>query len=110
MILKKGAKMTMAFKNGFRLWDDELKSKFWTPEEIAASKAKAERIGEIIDTEQHSFITHDEAMIRHLMEESDLAEIMLDDALADNDISKLNQVKLWIKEAKARRFDLVSQV
>ena len=33
--------------------------KFWTPEEIAESKAKAARIGEIIDAEQQGFITHD---------------------------------------------------
>ena len=28
--------------------------KFWTPEEIAESKAKAARIGEIIDAEQQA--------------------------------------------------------
>ena len=99
--------LTMAFKNSFRLWDDELKLKFWTPEEIAESKAKAARIGEIIDAEQQGFITHDEAMIRHLIEDPDLAEIMLDDAEADEDFNKINQVKYWINEAKARSLEPV---
>ena len=49
----------MAFKNSFRLWDDDFEQAFWTPEEIAESKAKAARIGEIIDAEQQGFITHD---------------------------------------------------
>ena len=103
--MNSGGILTMAFKNGYRLWDDDFEQAFWTPEEIAESKAKAARIGEIIDAEQQGFITHDEAMIRHLIEDPDLAEIMLDDAKADEDFNKLNQVKYWINEAKARSLE-----
>lgn len=92
----------MAFKNGYRLWDDEFKSEYWTPKEIAASNAKVAQIGEIINAERNGEISHDEAMIRHLILDPDLAEIMLDDALNDGNIRETRKVLWRINQAKAR--------
>ena len=90
----------MAFKNGYRLWDDEYKREHWTPQEIAESEARVARISEIIDAEHNGEISHDEAMIRHLMLDFDLAENMLDDAYGNKEATR--KVKYYIKEAKRR--------
>ena len=92
----------MAFKNGFRLWDDEFEREHWTPEEIAESNAKVTKIGDIIRAEQQGYISHEEAMIRHLTLDPDLAEIMLNDATETGDVNEIRKVQLRIDEAKAR--------
>ena len=92
----------MAFKDGYRLWDDEFKRLHWTPDEIAASNAKVARICEIVEAEHNGEISHDEAMIRHLMLDPDLADIMLDDAINDGDMSEVRTVQRRIEEAKTR--------
>lgn len=92
----------MAFKNGYRLWDDEYEHEYWTPDEIAASNAKVARICEIIDAEHSGEISHDEAMIRHLILDPDLADIMLNDAINDGNMSEVRAVQRRIEEAKAR--------
>lgn len=90
----------MAYENGYRLWDDEYEQAHWTPEEIAASNARVARIGEIINAEKQGLISHDEAMIRHLMLDPDLIEVMLDDAYGDTE--QIKRVRAWGREAKAR--------
>ena len=92
----------MAFKDGYRLWDDEFKRQHWTPDEIAASNAKVAHICKIVEAEHNGEISHDEAMIRHLMLDPDLADIMLDDAINDGDMSEVRAVQRRIEEAKAR--------
>ena len=92
----------MAFKDGYRLWDDEFKRQHWTPDEIAASNAKVARICEIVEAEHNGEISHDEAMIQHLMLDPDLADIMLDDAINDGDMSEVRAVQRRIEEAKVR--------
>ena len=90
----------MAFKNGYRLWDNEYIQAHWTPEEIAESNARVAHIGEIIDAERNGEISHDEAMIRHLMLDPDLLENMLDDTCGDPE--QIKRVRAWSKEAKIR--------
>ena len=90
----------MAFKNGYRLWDNEYIQAHWTPEEIVESNARVAHIGEIIDAERNGEISHDEAMIRHLMIDPDLLEVMLDDAYDDSE--QVKRVRAWSKEAKNR--------
>ena len=90
----------MAYDNGYRLWDDEYERVHWTPEELAASNARVARLGEIIDAEHNGEISHDEAMIRHLMLDPDLLEVMLDDAYGDTE--QVKRVRAWGREAKAR--------
>ena len=90
----------MAFKNGYRLWDNEYIQAHWTPEEIAESNARVARLGEIIDAEHNGEISHDEAMIRHLILDPDLLEVMLDDAYGDPE--QVKRVRAWGKEAKNR--------
>lgn len=90
----------MAFKNGYRLWDNEYIQAHWSPEEIAESNARVAHIGEIIDAERNGEISHDEAMIRHLMLDPDLLENMLDDAYGDPE--QVKRVRAWSKEAKNR--------
>ena len=92
----------MTFKNDYRLWDDEYERTHWTPEELDASNTKVARIGEIIDAEQNGEISHDEAMIRHLMLDPDLFEVMLDDAYGDS--VQVQRVQAWYNEAKARNY------
>ena len=90
----------MAFKNGYRLWDDEYEQTHWTPEELAESNARVALIDKIINAEHNGEISHDEAMIRHLMLDPDLLEVMLDDAFGDSE--KVKRVRAWNKEAKTR--------
>ena len=92
----------MTFKNDYRLWDDEYERTHWTPEELDASNTKVARIGEIIDAEQNGEISHDEAMIRHLMLDPDLFEVMLDDAYGDS--VQVQRVQAWYNEAKAKSY------
>lgn len=92
----------MAFKNGYRLWDDEFKQEYWTSEEIAESEARVACISEIIDAEHKGEISHDEAMIRHLMLDPELADIMLEDAINDGDIREIRKVHERIQEARER--------
>lgn len=92
----------MAFKNGYRLWDKEFEQQYWTPEEIEMSNEKVARIDEIVKAEHNGEISHEEAMIRHLMLDPDLADIMLEDAINDGDIRKIRKVHRRIEEAKTR--------
>ena len=90
----------MAYKNGYRLWDDEYEQAHWTPEELAESNDRVARISDIINAEHNGKISHDEAMIRHLMLDPDLLENMLDDAYGDSE--QVKRVCAWSKEAKNR--------
>mgnify|MGYP007070192880 CR=1 FL=1 len=94
----------MAYENGYRLWDEEYEQAHWTPEELAASNARVARIGEIINAEHNGEISHDEAMIRHLMLDPDLLEVMLDDAYGDTE--QVKRVRTWGREAKVRTQNL----
>ena len=73
----------MTFKNGYRVWDND---------ETQAGNTLAEKICEIIDAKHNGVISHDEAMIRYLVLEPDLAQIMLDDAINDGN---MNEVYLY---------------
>ena len=90
----------MAYENGYRLWDDEYEQAHWTPEELATSNARVARTNKIIDAEHNGEISHDEAMIRHLMLDPDLLEVMLDDACGDTE--QVKRIHSWYNEAKAR--------
>ena len=92
----------MKHENGITVWNNEFKRQHWTSDEITASHAKVARICEIIDAEHNGEISHDEAMIRHLMLDPDLADIMLDDAINDGNMSEVRAVQRRIEEAKAR--------
>ena len=95
----------MAFKNGYRLWDDEYKRAHWTPEEIATSDEFVSKAGEIIEAEQAGYITHEEAMIRHFMLDPDLAETELEDAILDGDIEKIRSIWRQISIARERLYE-----
>jgi hypothetical protein len=97
---------TMTFKNGYRLWDQEFEKKYWTPDEIADNNAKVARICSIIDDEQNGLITHDEALIRHLMLDTDLAQVLLDDAYEDGSPEEIKRVQSIIGLAKARTLEV----
>ena len=53
----------------------------------------------IIDT-----ISHDEAIIQHFMEDPELAEIMLQDAIAEGDMNEVQKIQRRINEAKSRKY------
>ena len=84
----------------YTIWNDEYEQAHWTPQEIAECKAKVAQIGTIIDAERSGEISHDEAMIRHLMLDFDLAKNMLDDAYGNKEATR--KVKYYITEAKRR--------
>lgn len=46
-------------------------------------------------------VSHEEAVVRHFMEDPELGEIMLQDAIADGDIDEIRRVQRRIKEAKS---------
>ena len=92
----------MAFKNGYKIWDEEYEREHWTPEELTVSNEKVARICKIIDTEHSGAISHDEAMIRYLMLDPDWADIMFKDAIHDGNNYEIQQVQGWYDEAKAR--------
>ena len=92
----------MALKNGYRLWDDEYEREHWMADELEESNARVARISEIIDAEHKGEISHDEAMIRHLMLDPELADIMLEDAINDGDIREIRKVQERIQEARER--------
>ena len=48
------------------------------------------------------YVTHEESVIEHFMKEPKLAEMMLDDAIADGDWEEVRTVWRRMKEAKAR--------
>ncbi len=48
------------------------------------------------------YITHDESVIEHFMEDPELAEIMLDEAINDEDWEEVKIVWRRMKEAKSR--------
>lgn len=47
----------MAYKNGFRVWDDEMDREFFTPEEIAESDMRAALITAIVQARQEQGIS-----------------------------------------------------
>ena len=81
-------------------WDDDFKHRYWTPHEIAASQEEVLRIGEIIEAERNGYITHEEALMRHLMADPDLAEILQEDANEDGREKEIEQVEGIIRESK----------
>ena len=84
----------------YTTWDDKFEQEHWTPQEIEEAKAQVAKIGAIFNAERNGEISHDEAMIRHLMLDPDLAENMLDDAYGN--IEETRNVKYRINEAKRR--------
>ena len=48
------------------------------------------------------FVSHEEAVIRHFIEDPELAEIMLQDAIADGDTDEVKKIQRRINEAKSR--------
>ena len=53
-------------------------------------------------TAKIGFVTHEEAVIQHFVEDPELAEIMLQDALAEGDNTEVEKIQRRIKEAKKR--------
>ena len=53
----------------------------------------------IIDT-----IPHEEAVIHHFMEDPELAQIMLQDAIAEGDVVEEQKIRRRINEAKSRQY------
>ena len=84
----------------YTTWNDKFEQEHWTAKEIAESKAKVAIIGAIINAERNGEISHNEAMIRHLMLDPDLAENMLDDAYGNAEETR--NVKRRITEARRR--------
>ena len=52
------------------------------------------------------YVRHEEAVIQHFVEDPELAEIMLQDALADGDNVEAQKIQRRIKEAKKRAASL----
>ena len=50
-----------------------------------------------------STVSHDEATIRHFVEDPSYAALYLQTVLADGDLEEIREVKGWVEEAKARR-------
>ena len=49
-----------------------------------------------------STISHEEATIRHFIEDPSYANLYLQTVLADGDTEEIEEVKGWINEARAR--------
>ena len=49
-----------------------------------------------------STISHEEAMIRHFMEDPEFAEFYLSEVIAEGDFNEIRRVKRRIDEARAR--------
>ena len=50
------------------------------------------------------YITHEEAVIQHFIEDPELADIMLQDAIAEGDINEIRKIQRRINEAKAKSY------
>lgn len=50
------------------------------------------------------YISHEEAMIKHFAEDPELAQIMLQDAINEGDISEIRLIQKRINEAKSRSY------
>ncbi len=55
-----------------------------------------------------NYITHEEAMIRHFMEDPEFAEYYLEQVIADGNIYEINRVRRRIDEAKSRLLGAVA--
>ena len=55
------------------------------------------------------YVAHDEAVIRHFIEDPELAELYLQTVLQDGDTDEIAEVQAWYDEAKARTLDLAMQ-
>lgn len=51
-----------------------------------------------------STVSHDEATIRHFIEDPAYAEFYRQAVLADGDLEEIREVEGWIAEAKARAY------
>ena len=51
------------------------------------------------------YITHDEAVIQHFIEDPELAELYLQTVLQDGDTDEIAEVQAWYDEAKARTLE-----
>jgi len=49
-----------------------------------------------------STISHEEAMIRHFMEDPEFAKFYLSEVIADGDLNEIRRVKRRIDEARSR--------
>ena len=50
-----------------------------------------------------STISHEEAMIRHFMEDPEFAEFYLKEVMADGSLNEIRRTQQRVEEAKARR-------
>lgn len=50
------------------------------------------------------YIAHDEAVIQHFADDPELAQIMLQDAINEGDISEIRKIQRRIDEAKSRSY------
>lgn len=48
------------------------------------------------------YITHDEAMIQHFIDDPEFADLYLSTVIADGNDEEIAEVKAWYNEAKAR--------
>ena len=53
-----------------------------------------------------STISHEEATIRHFMEDPEYANFYLEEVISDGDTDEIEEVKGWINEARARKQEL----
>ena len=53
-----------------------------------------------------STISHEEATIRHFMEDPEFAEYLLKEVIADGDFNEIRRVKRRVDEARARLREL----
>ena len=49
-------------------------------------------------------ISHEEAMIAHFIEDPELAQVMLQDAINEGDITEIRKIQQRIDEAKSRSY------
>ena len=57
-----------------------------------------------------SYVTHEESMIQLYIEDPELAELMLQDAITEGNLVEVRKIKRRMSEAKARSFELIAQV
>lgn len=48
------------------------------------------------------YIDHNEAVIRHFIEDKEFADLYLQSVLQDGDFDEINEVQSWYNEAKSR--------
>ena len=54
------------------------------------------------------YISHEEATIRHFIEDPDFADYVMSEVIADGDEEEILRFQNWYNEAKARTFGTVT--